>query len=104
MRMDYEMMIMNIIVNAGNARSKFIEAIRYAKEGDLNKANETIALGKEDLNLAHDVQTELIQSEAAGDKNEVTLLMVHAQDHLMNAMTVRDFATEIVELYAIIKH
>lgn len=98
--MDYEIMIMNIIVNAGNARSKFIEAIQYAKEGNIDKANDTITRAKEDLNLAHDVQTEFIQNEAAGEGKEVTLLMVHAQDHLMNAMTVRDFATEIVELYA----
>lgn len=25
--------------------------------------------------------------------------MIHAQDHLMNAMTMKDLATEIVELY-----
>lgn len=29
----------------------------------------------------------------------MTLLMVHAQDHLMSAITVRDLAREIVELY-----
>jgi len=27
------------------------------------------------------------------------LLMVHAQDHLMNAITVRDLAIEFVDMY-----
>ena len=27
------------------------------------------------------------------------LLMVHAQDHLMDAMVIRDMAAEFVELY-----
>jgi PTS system cellobiose-specific IIA component len=41
----------------------------------------------------------LIQEEAAGKQSEVTLLMVHAQDHLMNTMTIRDLAAEFVDLY-----
>jgi len=30
---------------------------------------------------------------------QMSLLMIHAQDHLMNAMTVKDLAAEMVELY-----
>ena len=30
---------------------------------------------------------------------DITLLMVHAQDHLMNAMTVRDLAQEMIAMY-----
>lgn len=29
--------------------------------------------------------------------------MIHAQDHLMNAMTVKEMATEFVDLYEAIK-
>ena len=41
----------------------------------------------------------VIQNEAGGEKTDMTLLMVHAQDHLMNAMTVKDLAAELVEIY-----
>jgi cellobiose PTS system EIIA component len=34
-----------------------------------------------------------------GEKSEVTLLMVHAQDHLTTAMLLRNMASELVELY-----
>ena len=101
--MNQEMIIMNIIVNGGNARSKSMEAIQMAKKGEMEKALELIKKAKEDLEMAHEVQTKLIQSEAAGDKTEVSLLMVHAQDHLMNAMTVKDLAIEFVELYQNLK-
>ncbi|KKH66051.1 hypothetical protein DU75_10400, partial [Methanosarcina mazei] len=47
----------------------------------------------------HSIQTDLIQKEAAGIQPEITLLMIHAQDHLMNAMTVKDMAAEFVSLY-----
>ncbi|EAG9877164.1 PTS lactose/cellobiose transporter subunit IIA, partial [Listeria monocytogenes] len=48
---------------------------------------------------AHHSQTSLIQGEARGEKAEVSLLLVHAQDHLMNAITFKDLAKEIVDLY-----
>jgi PTS system cellobiose-specific IIA component len=41
----------------------------------------------------------MLTAEAQGDHAKVTLLMVHSQDHLMNAITFRDLAGEIVALY-----
>jgi cellobiose PTS system EIIA component len=97
--MDYEETIMQIIVNGGSARSYAMEAISHAKSGDFSKAREALSISSEDLLKAHKIQTGLIQNEAAGNKNEVTLLMVHAQDHLMNAITIKDIASEFVEMY-----
>ena len=51
------------------------------------------------LTEAHHVQTDLIQSEIQGEHIQVMLLVVHAQDHLMDAMVIRDMAAEFVELY-----
>lgn len=95
--------IMQLIVHGGTARSKAMEAIRYAKEGDIAKANELIIEATDALEQAHDFQSELIQNEADGNKVEISLLMVHAQDHLMNAMTIKDLAKEFVDMYEQIK-
>ncbi|MFP7288774.1 PTS lactose/cellobiose transporter subunit IIA [Shouchella clausii] len=97
--MDYEQTVIDIIVNAGNARSKAMEAINHVKKDEFDKAQEFLNLSSEELGKAHRVQTGLIQSEAGGTTHEVTLLMVHAQDHLMNAMTVRDLAEELIEIH-----
>ncbi|WP_143800250.1 PTS lactose/cellobiose transporter subunit IIA, partial [Oenococcus oeni] len=48
---------------------------------------------------AHNSQTDMLTKEANGDHAKVTLLMVHSQDHIMNAITFRDLAGEIVDLY-----
>ncbi|MBP2642966.1 MAG: phosphotransferase system lactose/cellobiose-specific subunit [Firmicutes bacterium] len=94
-----EMVIMQLIVNSGDARSRAMEAIRTAKNGNIEKAKEKIAECEEALIKAHQQQTQLIQDEAKGNKTEVSLLLVHAQDHLMNAITVKDMAKEFIDLY-----
>lgn len=97
--MDYQEKILGIILHGGNARSSAMEAILKAKEGDMLSARESIDEAEKELNLSHKIQTQLIRDEASGSKSEVTLLMVHAQDHLMNAMTIKDLAHEFVDLY-----
>lgn len=76
-----------------------MEAIAAAKSGDAEEARKKLHDAAEELTKAHHYQTELIQNEAGGEKTEMTLLMVHAQDHLMNAMTVKDLAAEFIALY-----
>lgn len=98
-KISMEQIVMELIVNAGDGRSKAMQAIRLAKKGDLELAKEKINESSKALNKAHEFQTNLIQKESAGDHVEITLLMVHAQDHLMNAMTVRDLAQEMIYMY-----
>jgi PTS system cellobiose-specific IIA component len=91
--------IMSIIVDAGNARSCSMEAIRQAKEGVFEEAQESLKIANESLASAHRVQTDLIQQAAKGQQIDINLFMVHAQDHIMTAMLAKDLAAEIVELY-----
>lgn len=97
--MGYQEIVLQIIISGGNARSYSMEAIMKAKEGDIAEAKKLLAKANEELGRAHKVQTELIQNEASGNGIDVTLLMVHAQDHLMNAITIKDMAREFVDLY-----
>ncbi|NMM62790.1 PTS lactose/cellobiose transporter subunit IIA [Clostridium sp. P21] len=90
-----------LILYAGNGRSYSMEAIQEAKKGNYEKADELIKKASEELGKAHEFQTKLIQTEASGKAGSVNILLVHAQDHLMTAMTVRDLALEIVELYKV---
>lgn len=97
--MDVEMTIFTIITHSGDARSSSMEAITHAKEGDFEKAQRCIEEAENKLSMAHKEQTKLIQAEAQGEKHDISLLLIHAQDHLMNAMTIKDMANEFVELY-----
>jgi len=97
--MKLEQEIFLIISCSGDARSHAMEAIQFAKDGDFTSANNSIELANEKLSEAHKQQTKLIQAEADGNGVEATLLLIHAQDHLMSTITVRDLAREFVELY-----
>ncbi|MEX2104250.1 MAG: PTS lactose/cellobiose transporter subunit IIA [Bacilli bacterium] len=94
-----EEVIFQLIIHAGNARSSAMEAIYFSKQGDYVGARKALHEAGEELSKAHKVQTSLIHQEAAGNKTTISLLLVHAQDHLMNGITVKEMATEFVELY-----
>lgn len=91
-----EQIIMEIILNAGNARSSSLLAIKAAQNGDFPKAEELLSEAKKSVNLAHKSQTSLITAEVSGNKQDVSLLMVHAQDHLMTALSIKDVVTEVI--------
>lgn len=99
MNMDMETIIMELVVNGGNARSKALEAITAAGKGDFETAEAKMTECQEALILAHHSQTDLLQAEVNGQPTTVTLLLVHAQDHLMNAITVRDLAQQMIQMY-----
>ena len=93
------MAAMGLIANGGNAKSLALEAIRLAKKGDIAGAREKLKESDKSLLEAHNSQTGMLTKEAQGDHMHVTLLVVHSQDHLMNAITFRDLAGEMVDLY-----
>ncbi|WP_296971984.1 PTS lactose/cellobiose transporter subunit IIA [Tepidanaerobacter sp. EBM-38] len=97
--MDCEKIILSIIAHAGNARSLCFEALRLAKEGNLGEAHKKINETKEELLNAHKIQSNMLHKEAAGEKHEISLLLIHAQDHLMAAMLAKDLIEEFIELY-----
>ena len=98
-----EEIIMNLIMHSGEARSYSMEAMELAKTGNIDGARELIQKASEQLGEAHHSQTTLIQGEAGGNKTELSLLLVHAQDHLMTTMTLKDLANEIIDIHAAIQ-
>ncbi|WP_025028247.1 PTS lactose/cellobiose transporter subunit IIA [Caldalkalibacillus mannanilyticus] len=94
-----EEIIFQLILHAGNGKSSAMEALAAAKRGDFAEAREKIIQAGQELNEAHQIQTSLIQGEIRGEKIDISLLMIHAQDHLMNAITVKELATEFIDLY-----
>lgn len=94
-----EELVMNLIVDAGSARSHAMQAIYLAKQGKFKESEECLEHADQDISKAHAMQTDLIQNEARGNKTEIDLFMVHAQDHIMTAMLAKDMAREMVELY-----
>ncbi len=97
--MDILQTSMSIIAGAGDAKSCAMEAICSAREGNYEEARISLEKAKEALRDTHSIQTDLITKEMQGEKMELALIMVHAQDHLMSAVLIKDLAAEIVTMY-----
>lgn len=91
--------IMQLIMHGGDAKGNAIEAIEAAKTGDFEMAREKMQDSEKALIEAHHAQTGLLTQEASGDPVELSLLMVHGQDHLMTSIAFKDLAKEIIEVY-----
>lgn len=96
---EMELILFNIIANVGSARSSFIEAISFAKEQDFKQARDKIIEGEEAFVEGHKAHMQLVSKEAAGEKVEFSLLLIHAEDQLMNAETFKILAKEFIDLY-----
>ncbi|NIY85139.1 PTS lactose/cellobiose transporter subunit IIA [Vibrio hepatarius] len=97
--MEQELVVMEIICNAGEARSLCYEALRLSREKDFSAAEQRLASAKECLNKAHLIQTQLIEEDQGEGNVPMTLVMVHAQDHLMTTILAQELATEMVALH-----
>ncbi|MFS2225097.1 PTS lactose/cellobiose transporter subunit IIA [Pantoea sp. B65] len=97
--MELEEQIMGIIINAGQSRSLCYEALRSAKEGDFAIADEKMTAAQHYAREAHLVQTQLIEADEGEGKTKMTLVMVHAQDHLMTSILAKELITELIEVY-----
>lgn len=93
-----ELVAFNIISNAGEASANFLKAIQHAENGNFQEAEKCIEVGERASLEVHKQQTSLIQSEASGEKYEINILLIHAQDHLMNSLLLKDLAKSIVRL------
>ena len=96
---EIEMITVEIIAYAGDARSKYMGALTAANDADYAKAEQLIQEGNELITEAHNTQTSILQMEATGEDIKVNFLTVHAQDHLMTAMLLRDLIKNLVNLY-----
>lgn len=101
---ELEEVVMGLIINAGQARSLAYTALKKAKEGDFVTAKSLMTQSHSSLNEAHKVQTQLIESDMGEGRIKVSLVLVHAQDHLMNAMLARELITELIELHEKLNH
>jgi len=97
--MDMESTVMELIINAGEARSYAMQALRAAKQGDWTLVEEQLAESSAASKRAHDVQTMLIGLDEGCGKIPVNLVMVHAQDHIMTSMLAREMIEELIEIH-----
>ncbi len=98
-----ELVAFEIISNVGMAKSLAIEAIREGRSGNYEEAENKIKEAREFLVQGHHAHAGLIQKEAAGEKLQFSLMIMHAEDQLMSAETIKDIAIEMIEMHKDLK-
>lgn len=96
---DLELFSFQIITFAGEAKASFMSAIRFARTGEIDQARATYDIGVQQLIDGHKIHAKLLQHEAMGMDVNVNLLLVHAEDQLMNTETCKSNAEEFIYLY-----
>lgn len=93
-----ELACFQIISFAGEARSDYIEAIQHAKRGEIDIAQSILDKGKSFYLQAHKVHATLLQAEANKEIQELTLLLIHAEDQLITTEMMYTTAIEMIEM------
>jgi len=99
MNSEQENFCLELITFAGNGRAEAYAALQAAKKGDFTAAGEHMTTSERELAEAHKAQTKLLASEAQGVGMSPSLLLVHAQDQLMTAISERTLINELIALY-----
>lgn len=91
---------MQLILHSGTGRSMAIEAVRdLLKNGDVEAAKAKVNEAGKEIGEAHDIQTAMMSAECDGKPVEKSILLIHAQDHFMTALAVRDMSQLMIEMY-----
>lgn len=93
------MMGFELVALAGEARSYLLKALEEAKNKKFNEINKLFEEADKLIIECHVKQTAMLQKEAKGEYSEVTLTMVHGQDHLMTTILLKELVLHIIELY-----
>ena len=94
-----QMVSMEIILAAGDARSHIHGAFADMRSGAFKEASQKLDDAHESIKQAHAAQTSLLQKLANGVPFEVDILLVHAQDHLMTTMTLHEMSKEMLFMH-----
>ena len=88
-----------IVAYAGEARSKLMESLKFAQQGDFEQAEQLVNEANESIIKAHKAQTNLLAEEASGNDIPFSVTLMHGQDHLMTTVLMKDMMGHMIELY-----
>ena len=92
-----------VITYASEAMNYCFQSLNAAKKGDTKASLEFMNQYEEVISKAHKAQMILIMNEAKGIEMPYSIIMVHAQDHLMQAIFIQRVIKELIEVYQILR-
>ncbi len=93
---EWERLLFNLILHAGESRSKAKEAAEFASEGKWEEAQACMDDANQEQIEAHKVSSQVIKMEAKGERVDFSILLVHAMDLLLLAWSEIDFTEQFI--------
>ena len=81
--------IMQMISYAGYAKTKIMEAMHSAIEGELETAHNLMKEADKDLEMCHQAQTDILFDDCkdiSATNHNISVLLIHAMDQVMDTM------------------
>lgn len=88
-----------MIASIGEATSCYMEAIEAARNKEYERAMDLLTQGAESALECHHAHAGLLTAMANHEKMECSLLLIHAEDQMMNGEMMKLLANELIEVY-----
>ena len=99
MQEQFDLMCFQLVAQVGNARSCFVDAITHAEQGDFEGAQACLDEGDASFREGHQVHMDMLQREANGDGLPFRIIVLHAEDLMASAETLRIIAERFINVY-----
>jgi PTS system cellobiose-specific IIA component len=90
--------VFTIITSASEAMDFINQSFKAYIQGKHELHEQFLEKADQALDKAHEMQARMIQNELNGNGSVVTMMMVHAQDHLMNVILAKQMIQYFFEL------
>jgi len=88
-----------LIIASGDARTLVHQGFEQMRLSNIKGAESLLQEANVSLIKGHRIQSKMLQAYASGTSFTCDILLIHAQDHLMTTMTLREVALEMLVMY-----
>lgn len=88
-----------MIANAGEAKSLFIEAITEAENGNFDNAKDLQIKGKSALSECGKLHLPVISAEASKEEIEFSIIFMHAEDQYLTTQLLETLTEKFINVY-----
>ena len=99
---ELEYLCLQIISSAGEARSECMAAMEASRNRCFDEADLHMSQAAEHMKEAHQIHTQLLTKDAAGELGPVGLVLIHSEDIMMGTEITHALAGEIMEVHRLI--
>jgi PTS system cellobiose-specific IIA component len=96
--LNWEQTLFTVILHAGNARSKALEAAEMAQARDFQAAEAALAEAEIEQTEAHKVEAQIVQMEAGGEQVPFSVLLIHSMDLLLLSWAEIDHTRQMISM------